>query len=331
VNAGSRPPLLPASGQSSGLLAPAAVRADRNFFADACGHFSGNLKVMRTSRVRGTRLRVCDAGAPRAVCYRLGCQPASPAKLFHVPSNRLLYVFAYGVLGRVSKNEKVNEGKNIQAGPSSLVFSKACYPEIGATDHRGTGITRQRGALSRTCRQHQSVCLDRRPVWLLVGETITIRQSKTGKALIIPIIDELRTAIDAMPTDHLTFLTTARGKPFTPAGFTNYFREHCREAGLAIGLSAHGLRKAMCRRLAEAGCSANEVAAISGHQTLREVERYTKAADQQRMARAALERLKKDRVTNREKSSYKLELKSLKLRAAKIGVVGAQGLEPWTR
>jgi hypothetical protein len=38
-------------------------------------------------------------------------------------------------------------------------------------------------------------------------------------------------------------------------------------------------------RLAEAGCSANVIASISGHTTLAEVARYTKAADQQRMAR----------------------------------------------
>ena len=58
----------------------------------------------------------------------------------------------------------------------------------------------------------------------------------------------------------------------------------------AHGLLVHGLRKAACRRLAESGCSANEIAAISGHVSLREVERYTKAADQERMARNALER-----------------------------------------
>jgi integrase len=62
-------------------------------------------------------------------------------------------------------------------------------------------------------------------------------------------------------------------------------------AGLANGTSAHGLRKAACRRLAEAGCSANEIMAISGHASLREVERYTKAADQERLARAAMKRL----------------------------------------
>jgi integrase len=63
----------------------------------------------------------------------------------------------------------------------------------------------------------------------------------------------------------------------------------CERGGLK-GLSAHGLRKAACRRLAEAGCSANEIAAISGHASLREVERYTRAADQERMARNAMAR-----------------------------------------
>jgi hypothetical protein len=48
------------------------------------------------------------------------------------------------------------------------------------------------------------------------------------------------------------------------------------------------LRKASCRRLAEARCSANEIASISGHASLREVERYTRAADQERMARNAV-------------------------------------------
>src|SRR5262249_44782965 len=42
------------------------------------------------------------------------------------------------------------------------------------------------------------------------GNWITVRQSKTGKPLMIPIGEELRAAIDAMPSEHLTFLTTAR-------------------------------------------------------------------------------------------------------------------------
>ena len=45
------------------------------------------------------------------------------------------------------------------------------------------------------------------------------------------------------------------------------------------------------RRLAEAGCSANEIAAITGHATLQEVSRYTKAAEQKKLAQSAMRRL----------------------------------------
>jgi hypothetical protein len=55
-----------------------------------------------------------------------------------------------------------------------------------------------------------------------------------------------------MPNEHLTFLVTISGKPFSDACFGNWFRECCDEAGLK-GYSAHGLRKAGCVRLAEAG------------------------------------------------------------------------------
>jgi hypothetical protein len=47
------------------------------------------------------------------------------------------------------------------------------------------------------------------------------------------------------------------------------------------------LRKAACRRLAEHGCSANEIMSISGHTTMKEIVRYTVAADQARLARNA--------------------------------------------
>ncbi|MGC1900229.1 MAG: hypothetical protein WA716_16205 [Pseudolabrys sp.] len=54
------------------------------------------------------------------------------------------------------------------------------------------------------------------------------------------------------------------------------------------------MRKAACRRLAEAGCTVHQIAAISGHQSLREIERYTKAVDQARLAREAMERTRTD-------------------------------------
>jgi integrase len=118
---------------------------------------------------------------------------------------------------------------------------------------------------------------------------IEVRQRKTGTVLTIPIHDELQKMIDATPSkNNLPFLTTSQGKPFTSAAsFGNWFSERCREAGLPKGTAAHGFRKAACRRLAEAGCSASEIMSVSGHKSLSEVQRYCAAADQVRLARAA--------------------------------------------
>lgn len=115
--------------------------------------------------------------------------------------------------------------------------------------------------------------------------SIDVRQQKTGTKLTIPVHPHLKVILDDTPSKHLTFLTTSFGKPFVAAGFTNWFREACNAAALPKGTSAHGLRKAAARRLAEAGCSANVIASITGHKSLSEIERYTKAADQARMAR----------------------------------------------
>jgi len=118
-----------------------------------------------------------------------------------------------------------------------------------------------------------------------------IRQQKTGAELAIPVHPDLAAIVAETPADHLTFLTTQFGQSFKTAGFGNWFREQCDVAGLKH-CSAHGLRKAAARRFAEAGCTEHEIAAITGHASLREVARYTKAADQKRLAAAAMEKVK---------------------------------------
>lgn len=122
---------------------------------------------------------------------------------------------------------------------------------------------------------------------------LTIRQQKTDIEVSIPIHSGLQDCLSVAPREHLTFLVTEYGKPFTAAGFTGWFRDRCVEAGLPLGLSPHGLRKAMCRRLAEAGCSAHEIMAISGHKTLTEVSRYTEAANRKRLAGDAMRSIEK--------------------------------------
>jgi len=128
----------------------------------------------------------------------------------------------------------------------------------------------------------------------IAGDLLIIDQGKTEGGeeahLEIPLHPKLREIIEATPTVGVkTFLVTHFGKPFTAPGFGNFFREVCDSAGCPG--SAHGLRKATARRLAEIGCTANQIAAITGHATLKEVQRYTSAADRKRMAREAMAKL----------------------------------------
>jgi len=79
-------------------------------------------------------------------------------------------------------------------------------------------------------------------------------QGKTRAEMFNTIWPPLRAAIDAMPVRGLdTYLVTSFGKSFTAAGFGNWFRDACDAVpGLPRALSFHGLRKAVCRRVAEA-------------------------------------------------------------------------------
>ena len=140
--------------------------------------------------------------------------------------------------------------------------------------------TQRRSDVVRMGRQHIRETPD--------GPALYVKQRKTGVELLIPIHPELAAVLDATPSEHLTFLVTATGKPYGDNHFSESFREWVDAAGLPKHCTAHGLRKASCRRLAEAGCSGNEIMANSGHGTMKELVRYTKAADQARLARNAL-------------------------------------------
>jgi integrase len=123
------------------------------------------------------------------------------------------------------------------------------------------------------------------------GNLIAVRQQKTGTYLEVPIHPELASIIDAIPRENMTLLLNENGTPFKPASFGNWFGDRCREAGLGKGYNAHGLRKAGARRLAEAGCTAHEIMSITGHQSIGEVERYTRAANRTQMAQDGMAKL----------------------------------------
>jgi integrase len=117
---------------------------------------------------------------------------------------------------------------------------------------------------------------------------IRVRQLKTDKTLLLPIHPALAQSIAACEIGHLAFIVSSRGAPYTKESFGNWFRKHCDAAGLE-GYSLHGLRKAASRRMAEQGLSNQLIKSVTGHTTDSEVARYTRDAEQERMAELAFE------------------------------------------
>jgi integrase len=121
---------------------------------------------------------------------------------------------------------------------------------------------------------------------------IHVIQEKTGAELWVPIRPELSAAMKAFPAKGLTLIGDPNGRPLKRAALSRLMRDAIREAGLPARCVSHGLRKAAMRRLAEDDATTNQIAAVSGHKTLKEVERYTKAAEQKKLARAAMDKLR---------------------------------------
>ena len=88
----------------------------------------------------------------------------------------------------------------------------------------------------------------------------------------------------------VAFLLTPPLLNFSAFRFGNRFRNWRDTAGLPH-CSAHGLRNAAAAKLAELGCTAHEIRAITGHESIQEVQRYTKAAEQKRLAKSAMRKL----------------------------------------
>jgi integrase len=126
---------------------------------------------------------------------------------------------------------------------------------------------------------------------------IRIERTHGSDDVDLPMSPELQAACEAMPRSHLTYIVSSRGKPRSKYGIGNDFAKWATEAGLPARCRLHGLKKGGMRRRAEAGNTAHELMAFSGHRTLSQVQHYTSAADKKRLADsgfAKMERTKGD-------------------------------------
>ena len=210
----------------------------------------------------------------------------------------LRQVFKWGVEAEHLESNPAKEVPYIKTG--SQGFHSWTIGEVRQYEKRHPIGTRARLALAlllyTTQRRSDVVRLGHKMVhdgWFKFTQYKNARRNPIK--LEIPICTELQQIIQATtPLGKDTYLVTEFGRPFSAAGFGNRFRKWCDEAGLPH-CSAHGLRKAGSARLAELGASDREIMAITGHQTAKEVDRYTKGARQKKLAASAMKKWEQGR------------------------------------
>jgi integrase len=99
---------------------------------------------------------------------------------------------------------------------------------------------------------------------------IRLRQSKGGRRVALPAGTPLRAMLDTTERRGPLILTNTVGRPWTSDGFRTSWRKACGRAGVT-GLTFHDLRGTAVVRLAIAGASVPQIAAVTGH-SLKDVE-----------------------------------------------------------
>lgn len=127
------------------------------------------------------------------------------------------------------------------------------------------------------------------------GDFITVRQSKTGKPLAIPMHRDLKKVLKGRKG---ALIPGPDGAPLDGGRWRALWTREMAKAELGkirkAGLTPHGLRHSAVARMREAGCAVEEIMAITGH-SRQMVEHYARGADQKRMARRAIAKLEKSR------------------------------------
>jgi integrase len=106
---------------------------------------------------------------------------------------------------------------------------------------------------------------------------------KLPKFAVAEDLEHLRRAIDAIGPRKGNFMKTEHGKPRSGKGASQWFSEPAQMAKVSGGKTSHGLRKSRMILHAERGASIHQIAAWSGHETLKEIERYTKKAERRKL------------------------------------------------
>ncbi|MCR9214792.1 MAG: tyrosine-type recombinase/integrase [Proteobacteria bacterium] len=115
---------------------------------------------------------------------------------------------------------------------------------------------------------------------------VQVVQLKTSVKLVIKLSQALKDVLDPWLEnhDHMMLITNSRGAPFKKRNFENVMRRAYTDAGFDLDTTTHGLRYTAATILKELKLTDEEIASVTGHETMAMVKKYTE--QQRRMARA---------------------------------------------
>jgi integrase len=255
-------------------------------FLDLRASSQGNYRriIERLREAHGTKpVRLLDATGVRRILAERRDHPAAANHLLRI----LRLLSAHGIeTGQIAADPTIGvkrrdyEVHGYRAWTEADIDAYEAHWPTGSKPRRALALLlytgQRRSDVVRMGRQH------------VRQGRIHVRQVKTGRELELPIHPALAAELAHVPADHLHYLARDDGTAHSAGGFYNLFVSWCAAAGLPAGLAPHGLRKAAARRLAEAGATAHQIAAVTGHRSLHEVTLYTAAADQARLAGQAI-------------------------------------------
>lgn len=123
------------------------------------------------------------------------------------------------------------------------------------------------------------------------GESISVVQDKTDTRIRVYCPKRLRDYLNSLPKRGTYILAKNLTQPVSHDAIEHRFRDTRSAAGnVCKGLVMHGWRYTAAVELAEAGCSDAEIQAVTGHKTLKMVQKYRAQASQARLSKRAQDR-----------------------------------------
>jgi integrase len=123
------------------------------------------------------------------------------------------------------------------------------------------------------------------------GDGVKVKQDKTEARVRVFLHPDLATYLGTLKKGPGRIALNSKGKPWTVDGFKSSWSTFKGSVPGLEGYVFHGYRHTAASRLYEAGCSVEQIMAITGHKTERMVRRYIQGAEQAIVARAAILKL----------------------------------------